>query len=96
VLAKYLHLEAIPPQASAWEVPGLRSAVSLAATLRDRMDEALLFRDLATLRTVKDGVDIPQQDPAELHWQGAERETWEAFCDEWGLERLRTRPHRWR
>ena len=20
---------------------------------------------------------------------------WEAFCDEWGLDRLRSRPHRW-
>ena len=27
---------------------------------------------------------------------GADRATWEAFCDEWGLARLRSRPHRWR
>ena len=96
VLSVYRHLEAIPAQASQWQVPGVRGAVSLAATLRDRMDEALLYRDLATLRTVEDGVAIPQTDPDELAWPGADRATWLAFCDEWGLDKLRDRPHRWR
>ena len=96
VLARYGHLEGIPEKASLWEVPGLRSAVTLAATLRDRMPEALLYRDLARLRTLEDGVDIPQTDPDQLRWDGADKPTWEAFCDRWGLDRLRARPHRWR
>jgi 5'-3' exonuclease len=96
VLARYGTLEAIPPEAGAWDVGGLRGAPALAATLRDRMADALLFRDLATLRTVADGVPIPQQDVEELGWQGADRDRWTAFCDEWGLTRLRERPHRWR
>jgi 5'-3' exonuclease len=96
VLARYLHLEAIPAKASEWDVPGLRSAVTLAATLRDRMDEALLYRDLARLRTVEDGVALPQTSAEELRWQGADRAVWEAFTDEYGLERLRSRPHAWR
>jgi 5'-3' exonuclease len=96
VLARYLHLEAIPAKASEWDVPGLRSAVTLAATLRDRMDEALLYRDLARLRTVEDGVALPQTSAEELRWQGADRAVWEAFADEYGLERLRSRPHAWR
>jgi 5'-3' exonuclease len=95
VLARYGSLEAIPAQASAWDVPGLRGAPALAATLRDRMDEALLYRDLARLRTTADGVPIPQRDVDELRWRGADRERWHAFCDEWGLDRLRDRPHRW-
>jgi 5'-3' exonuclease len=95
VLARYLHFEGIPAKASEWDVPGLRSAVTLAATLRDRMDEALLYRDLARLRTAEDGVTIPQTDPDELRWQGADRATWEAFCDRYGLDKLRTRPHIW-
>ena len=95
VLAKYGSLEAIPAQASAWEVPGLRGGPALAATLRDRMDEALLYRDLARLRTVEDGVPIPQANVDELRWLGADRKCWHAFCDEWGLDRLRDRPHRW-
>jgi 5'-3' exonuclease len=96
VLSRYRHLEAIPEKASAWDVPGLRNAVTLAATLRDRMSEALLYRDLARLRTLEDGVDIPQTDVEELHWEGADQATWEAFSDRWGLDRLRARPHRWR
>jgi 5'-3' exonuclease len=96
VLARYGSLEAIPAAAGDWDVPGLRSAPALAATLRDRMDDALLFRDLARLRTVADGVPIPQADVDELRWDGADRARWTAFCDEWGLARLRERPHRWR
>ena len=60
------------------------------------MDDALLYRDLARLRTVADGVPIPQRDVDELEWPGADRAPWQAFCDEWGLARLRSRPHRWR
>jgi 5'-3' exonuclease len=95
VLARYGSLEAIPPMASDWDVPGLRGAPVLAATLRDRMDEALLYRDLARLRTTSDGVPIPQVDVGELEWRGVDRDRWDAFCDEWGLARLRDRPHRW-
>jgi 5'-3' exonuclease len=95
VLARYGHFEAIPEKGSDWDVTGVRNPVGLAATLRDRMPEALLYRDLARLRTTADGVVIPQQDVDELEWQGADRARWTAFCDEWGLDRLRTRPHRW-
>jgi len=96
VLARYGHLEDVPANGSDWEVPGLRNPVGLASTLRDRMDEALLYRDLARLRTSADGVPIPQADVAELRWQGADRARWEAFCEAWGLARLRARPPRWR
>jgi len=98
VLSVYGHFEAIPAKASAWEVPGVGGtrAMSLAATLREHWDEALLYRDLARLRTADDGVEIPQTNPDQLRWDGAPRARWEAFCDEWGLARLRTRPHRWR
>ena len=97
VLSRYGHFEDIPPKASAWEVPGVGGtrAIALAATLRERWDEALLYRDLARLRTVEDGVPIRQRDADELRWDGAPRLDWEAFCDEWGLDRLRRRPHRW-
>lgn len=97
VLRRYGHYEDIPRAASAWEVPGIGGgrAVTLAATLRDQWDDAVLYRDLARLRTVEDGVPIRQRDPDELRWDGAPRAAWEGFCDEWGLERLRSRPHRW-
>ena len=98
VLFRYGHLEDIPERASSWEVPGVGGsrAVSLASALRAQWSDALLFRDLARLRTVNDGVVIRQQSPADLRWDGADRPVWEAFCEEWGLPRLARRPHRWR
>jgi 5'-3' exonuclease len=96
VLARYGSLEAIPARASEWDVPGLRGAVVLSATLRAQWADALLYRDLARLRTADDGVPIAETDPEELHWAGVRRAAWEAFCDQWGLDRLRARPHRWR
>jgi len=95
VLAVYGSLEKIPQQASKWEVPSLRGAPVLAATLRDHWDEVQLYRSLARLRTADDGVEIAQKSAGELEWQGAPRAIWEAFCDNWGLTRLRDRPHRW-
>lgn len=97
VLSRYGHLEDVPERASAWEVPGVGGgrAMSLAASLRDHRDEAFLYRDLARLRTADDGVPLPQRSPDDLRWDGAPRDAWEAFCDDWGLDRLRTRPHRW-
>ena len=96
VLARYGRLEDIPPAAGDWDVAGIRSAPVLAATLREHMDDALLFRDLARLRTTDDGVPIPQLDPDDLRWHGTDRARWAAFCDLWGLARLLNRPHRWR
>ena len=68
VLTRYGHYEEIPPKASAWEVPGVGGsrAMTLAATLRDHWAEALLYRDLARLRTADDGVVIRQQHAEEL------------------------------
>jgi 5'-3' exonuclease len=50
VLARYGHLEAIPVDAGDWDVKVAGSA-KLAETLRRDRDQALLFRQLATLRT---------------------------------------------
>ena len=71
----------------------VRSADRMAATLRDRWSDALLFRDLATLRT---NVPLDTPGPDALRWQGADPVAWPGFCDRWGLPGLRGRPHRWR
>ena len=96
VLARYGHLEGIPEKAFAWDVARLRGGPVLAATLRERWDEALLYRSLARLRMAEDGVPIPQREADELAWRGTPRDAWQAFCDRWGLGPLRERPHRWR
>jgi 5'-3' exonuclease len=65
VLAKYQHLEAIPSDWRTWSV-NASGAASLAATLERDRDRALLFRQLATLRT-----DIPLFESVdELKWNG--------------------------
>jgi len=50
LLARYRHLEDIPPEAADWEVP-VRGASKLAATLVTQRTDADLFKVLATLRT---------------------------------------------
>ena len=50
VLARYQRLEAIPQDAREWDVT-VAHREKLAATLVRDFDRALLFRDLATLRT---------------------------------------------
>jgi 5'-3' exonuclease len=65
VLAKFSHIESIPADASEWHV-NASSASTLARTLVEQRDQALLFRTLATLRT-----DIPLFDDVEqLRWNG--------------------------
>ena len=96
VLARYGSLEAIPDKASAWDVKSLRGGPVLAATLRERWDEVMLYRSLARLRTTEDGVEIPQNEVDELRWRGTPRTTWAAFCTEWGLPQYASRPHHWR
>ena len=91
VLARFGSIEAIPADPAAWELP-VRGAGILAATLRDRLAEVLLYRTLARLRS---DAPIPQTAPAELRWAGTPRAAWQAFCAEFGLDRLRSRPHRW-
>ena len=65
VLAKYSHLEFIPADWREWRVNAV-NASALARTLSTELDQALLFRTLATLRT-----DIALFDDVEqLRWQG--------------------------
>ena len=65
VLSRFEHVDAVPEHNADWNLP-LRGSGKLAKTLADNRAVALLFRDLATLRTeppVIDNVD-------ELEWRG--------------------------
>jgi hypothetical protein len=53
--------------------------------LRDRRAEALLYRELATLRA---DAPIPQQDPEELRWRGPRRPAFEAMAERLRAPRL--------
>lgn len=65
LLAEYKHLERIPKSVQDWHVK-VRGAEKLASTLQSNFSLALLFRDLATLRTKSPKV----RSPGELHWKG--------------------------
>jgi 5'-3' exonuclease len=74
VLQRYGSLDAIPADAGDWGVT-VRGAASLAQTLREGRELALLFKDLATLRT-----DAPLFEAvADLAWRGPLPE-FDAFC----------------
>jgi 5'-3' exonuclease len=90
LLARYGHIEDIPPSEEDWDIM-VRGAAKLAATLSDQMSNALLFRDLATLRT---NAEIPQT-LDDLRWRGAQREELDALCDELGFTSVRNRPSKW-
>jgi 5'-3' exonuclease len=76
VLARYRHLEDIPPAARDWDV-SVRNSGTLAATLAGSRELALLFRDLATLRTAPAVIGAAE----ELRWTGP-TDGFEAFSAE--------------
>lgn len=89
VLSRYGHLEDIPTNAP-WDIP-VRSAAVLQGILSQGYENALLYRQLATLRR-----DVPiDATPDSLRWHGANRAEYEALCLELGSERLVTLPHQW-
>ena len=91
LLARYGTIEAIPGDAVGWDVD-VRGRERLAASLRERREEAALYRRLATLRT-----DVPiAEGLADLQWRGARRDDLETLCREIGAEDLLARVPRWR
>lgn len=76
VLRVYGHIEKIPADGRAWEVPGLRSPQKLATTLAENIELAMLFKTLATLQIDEElvkGID-------DLAWHGPTPE-FESFVD---------------
>jgi 5'-3' exonuclease len=65
VLAHYGTIERIPDAPGEWAV-AVRNRPALAATLRDQRPQAMLFKDLATLRVDRTLLD----DPESLRWTG--------------------------
>ena len=69
ILARYHHLESIPADWREWKV-NAANASALSRTFAEQHDNALLFRDLATLRT-----EIPLFESVDqLQWKGSTSE----------------------
>ncbi|MCY3692286.1 MAG: flap endonuclease [Chloroflexota bacterium] len=84
VLSEYGAIEAIPADAGDWGLK-IRGAPALASGLAERMDDALLYRQLARLRL---DVPLPETDPEQLRWTGVRLPELEEFCQSLGLESL--------
>ena len=90
LLSRYIHIEAIPPDPSAWKVE-LRGATGIAASLAQHREEALFYRELATLR-----VDVELEESLDqLEWRGVRRNDFEALCREIGFSELTVQAHEW-
>jgi 5'-3' exonuclease len=85
VIGFYDHLEAVPRSAVDWKVQ-VRGADRLANTLYENFKLALLFRDLATLRTKEPRIRSPKL----VHW-GGPKPTFEAICRRLGDTELSAR-----
>jgi len=93
VLSRFEHLESIPDDPAKWRLSSVSPgrAASLAGSLAQRHEGALLYRQLATVRK-----DVPLQEKlSDLKWQGA-HERLKKLCSELGEERIPERIPRWR
>jgi len=75
VVGEYGHLEKIPKNIDDWKVQ-VRNMDRLAKALEDNFKLALLFRDLATLRTKKPVLRSAEK----IHWKGP-RQDFGGMCD---------------
>lgn len=92
VLARYGHIEDIPTDAREWDVT-VRGAGKLAATLAASRPAALLYRQLATLRTDAPLGIVSVDD---LAWRGCRRDLLEPLCAELGETELCGQVWKWR
>jgi 5'-3' exonuclease len=92
LVGAYEHLEHIPRLPYQWKVKP-RGALLLAETLAEHMEEALLYRKLATL---VDTAPLESSTLEDLRFQGVPRAAFERWCDEVGVSTLKTTPRRWR
>lgn len=90
VLAKFKHIESIPKDPNKLGL-GLGRATTLVENLQQNYKDALLFRELSTLRH-----DVPlKEDLGDLKWQGAYPRL-KKLCQELRDERIPERVVKWR
>lgn len=93
VLSKFKHIESIPDDADKWKLKSISPgrAASLTESLSQRREEALLYRQLSTLR-----YDVPlKENLSDLKWLGAYPRL-KKICHELGDDRIPERISQWR
>ncbi len=90
VLAKFKHIESIPKDPKKLPL-GLGRATTLVENLQQNYKDALLFKELSTLRE-----DVPlKENLSDMKWQGAYPRL-KKLCHQLGDERIPERVTRWR
>ena len=90
VLRRYGQIDRIPLDSATWDVD-VRGAATMAGNLAERWDDALLYKELATLR-----FDVPiSEGLADLEWRGVPRQHYLGMCDDLGFGRFVELPHKW-
>ncbi len=80
VLSRFGHIEGIPDDPSDWDVE-VRGARSIAASLAESRKDALLYKQLATLR-----LDVPLPESLDdIRWTGFLKEEFTRLCTELGF-----------
>ncbi|MFQ5667553.1 MAG: 5'-3' exonuclease H3TH domain-containing protein [Candidatus Binatia bacterium] len=90
VLRIYRSIERIPRDAAQWNLT-VRGAQQLARTLDAQRSEALLYKQLAILRT---DTPLPERLP-DLRWRGVDRRAYGTLCQRLGFANLASRPTKW-
>jgi 5'-3' exonuclease len=85
VLAVYEHIDRIPDRVDQWDVPNLRGAAKLAASLADNRELASLFLKIATVVT-----SVPVGRVDDWKW-GGPTSHFDEFCRDLGVPRLAER-----
>lgn len=88
ILTRYGHIDQVPHDPAEWDV-NVRGAAKLAATLHEHLDDALLFRQIATV----DLAAPVSADIDEMAWRGPQP-GFDERCEELGAERHRARAHK--
>ena len=89
LLSVYGSIEAIPSNCDDWAIP-IRGAPRLATTLKEHLDEARLYRVLATLAT-----NVPlEENLDDLRWRGADPSLYRRISERLGTST--PEPLRWR
>jgi 5'-3' exonuclease len=85
LLTRFRHIETIPDDPAQWDVPGVRGADRLAATLQAGRAVADRFKVLATLRT-----DVPVGVVDDWEWRGPHDDLGD-WCERFGSPRIAQR-----
>jgi len=84
ILTRYGHIDHVPHDVAEWDVT-VRGAAKLAQTLREQLDDALLFRRIATV-----DLDAPVSSVDAMAWRGPQP-GFDERCEALGADRHRAR-----